>query len=198
MNMQPNKRAFGLALLCTTALTLALAGNAHGHGGEVVEDVPEGMVQSKVTERPDVAGLQIMLLEGVHQGLLVVYQGDDTLLFHGEEGEPFLRFTKDQVEANRQSETWQAMGKDTDADASRGETDWVSVANTGRYAWTDPRLTLTRKPEQTGKEHTLGKWHIHMARASDDECNGISGVHYWQPLDEAGTAQASKGGGHNH
>jgi len=47
MNMQPNKRAFGLALLCTTALTLALAGNAHGHGGEVVEDVPEGMVQSK-------------------------------------------------------------------------------------------------------------------------------------------------------
>ncbi|MGM0450939.1 MAG: hypothetical protein ACQERE_08930 [Pseudomonadota bacterium] len=131
-----------------------------------------------------------MLLEGENQGMLVSYSGDETLTFFGESGEPFLRFTKQGVKANRHSETWQALEENQKQETSDDKVDWTNVASTGRYAWVDPRLNRNEVPDDKSESQALGDWHIHMERSGKADCRGISGNHYWQPLG-AGEEHAS-------
>jgi len=205
MSMPTVTGAFGLPLSGLCILLLSLMIPVHAHGPEDFKDVPDGMVQARITEIPDVQGLRVMLLEGEHQGILVTYSGQETLTFHGEDREPFLRFRNDHVEANRYSGTWQAMTGAGDREASTDDTEWIQVAGTGRYAWMDPRLKGHFPQEDSTTNRALGNWHIHMERSGAESCQGINGVHYWYSLNgeshshgdaEAGTQ--TMGGNHQH
>ena len=182
MSRRENQGAFGLPLTVLVAWTVLFVAPAHAHGPDEVEEIPDGMVQARITEAPDITGLQVMLLEGKNQGILVTYKGDESLTFFGESGEPFLRFTKQEVEANRHSDTWQTLGGNRKQGSSGDGADWKQVANTGRYAWVDPRLTRDEVPDDKGEKQTLGDWHIHLELSGKTDCRGITGSHYWHPL----------------
>ena len=203
MIRQKQQGAFGLPMTGLIAWVVLMAAPAHGHGPGEVEEIPDGMVQAQITEAPDIKGLQVMLLEGEHQGILVSYNGDEALTFFGESGEPLLRFTKQAVKANRHSETWQTLGDNEKPETSGDGVDWKKVANTGRYAWVDPRLTRNEVPEDRSESQSLGDWHIHMEHSGKTDCRWISGTHYWHPLG-AGDKHALRDSGaganslHNH
>jgi len=193
-----NKTTFRLPLTALLTLPFTLVAPAQGHGPESFEDVPEGMVQAQITGMPDTPGLDVMLLEGEHQGILMAYDGDETLTLFGESGEPFLRFNDQGVEANQHSETWQTIDGDEQGAPRDDETQWRTVADSGRYAWMDPRLTSDEAPEATDQAQTLGDWHIHMERSDETSCQGISGAHHWYPLGTDHDSAVEAHGEHSH
>lgn len=178
-------------------MTLSLAGalfsqGLQAHGPDEVEDVPEGLVKASITQKPDIEGLQLMLLEGPSQGIMVSYQGGQTLTVLGTEDEPFLRFSESGVEANTASATWQQLQGQAQEDTG-GSADWTSIASSGRYAWMDPRLADAGAPDDTGKRQTLSRWH--MGLSHDGESGQLSGELYWHPLPQQ---EASKTGSQHH
>lgn len=179
-------------------MTLSLAGalfsqGLQAHGPDEVEDVPAGLVKASITQKPDIEGLQMMLLEGPRQGIMFSYQGSENLTVLGNEDEPFLRFSDSGVEANTSSATWQQLQGQSQEETGGG-TDWTSIASSGRYAWMDPRLADARAPDDTNKRQTLSQWHMGLSHGG--ESGQLSGELYWHPLPQVESDES--GGSHHH
>lgn len=170
-------RASAMALMASSVL---FSQGLLAHGPDEFEDVPAGLVQASLTDRPAVEGLQLMLLEGQQQGLMVSYQGEEPLILHGKAGEPFLRFSTTGVEVNQDSRTWQQVQGQDGSGADDQSTNWVNVASSQRYAWMDPRLSTQAPSNETDKRQTLSNWQI--ALTHEGQRSHVGGELYWRPL----------------
>lgn len=90
-------------------------------------------------------GVTVQLLSGALPGLFVTASAEVTVL--GQDGEPFLRFGPDGVEANERSPTWLLSGRaveegtdpaDLDLDPT-AEPRWLAVSDGAGFGWLDPR-----------------------------------------------------------
>ncbi|MDX1588161.1 MAG: hypothetical protein R3296_04425 [Oleiphilaceae bacterium] len=174
-------------------LSLALALFSQGllaHGPEGVEDVPAGLVKASIAQQPDIDGLQILLLEGPRQGILLSYQGTGSLTVLGSEQEPLLRFSHNGVEANETSPTWQKMqGHSSPSETDAGDPRWTPVASSSRYAWMDPRLSAAEAPVSTDKPQTLSQWRMGLNHGGDTQT--VSGDLHWHPLPKTDNRHSS-------
>lgn len=160
------------------------------HGPDAVENLPEGMVQSRLTQTPSIDGLQVLLLEGPSQGMMVMYQKPEPLTLHGGDEEPFLRFSQEGVQANLASSTWQAL-KETGGDEATKEpaVAWTPVSDSGRYAWMDPRLSDAPTPSDKSRRQVLSHWEMVITRHGEEF--RLRGEHYWQPIEQPATPAQS-------
>lgn len=153
---------------------------ASGHGAEAVEEVPSGIVQARLAGLPALRSLNAMLLEGVRQGVMLSWQGEQPLVVLGQRGEPMLRFSERGVEANAASATWQRV-RDSASKAESAE-NWQLVSRSRSFGWMDPRLTLQDGQPSAGSE-ALGQWRIPMQ--TGDRSVDLAGVFYWRSLPAA-------------
>ena len=131
---------FGLACLSASGL-------AGAHGGLELDDVPEGFVKASITQRPDIQGLSSLILSAPRPGIMLRYNGEESLTVLGTDGEAFLRFTRTGVSVNTASPSWKASNESPTAAASAGNTSesseeptWVTLSDSGSFSWLDPRL----------------------------------------------------------
>ncbi|MEX0604784.1 MAG: hypothetical protein WD623_05795 [Marinobacter sp.] len=168
-------------LLLFAALNIAVmySAGALAHGADEIDNVPDGVIMAQLAELPDISGLQVILLDGVPQGIMVSYQGSRELVVSGLDGEPFLRFDSEGVLANTGSATWRVM-QSTDNKAAPDE-GWLRVSETRSFGWMDPRLSLESAPHHGSQPQELERWHINV-RIEGENSDRIGGVIYWQPL----------------
>ncbi len=152
------------------------------HGADAIDNVPDGVVMARLAEMPDISGLQVILLDGVPQGIMVSYRGSRELEVSGFNGEPFLRFDREGVVANTDSATWRAM-QPAENTAPR-ESGWLRVSETGSYGWMDPRLSPEFAPQHGSQRKELDGWQINV-RIDGENSGRIGGMIYWQPLHTA-------------
>ncbi|MDX1633272.1 MAG: hypothetical protein R3280_01415 [Marinobacter sp.] len=153
-----------------------------GHGLEVADSIPSGVVQARLGELPALAGLNVMLLEGVRQGLMLSWHESRPLLVLGRGGEPMLRFSEAGVEANTGSATWQAL--QGAGPGSHGGEHWLPVSRSRSYGWMDPRLSL----ETAGAVTDTGAprlWRIPLQTGGRGF--ELAGEFYWRSLPAAAT-----------
>lgn len=151
-------------------VSLSVAGLAEGHGAPTVDGAPPDIIEARITHQPDVPGFRAMILEGPRPGILMHYQGSETLTVLGTDGEPFLRFTGTSVMANPESPGWQSLPNGPALQSvreagDRGK-DWVAMSRSGSFGWLDPRLY----PSHRSFNSTEGplNWSITLRTASGD------------------------------
>ncbi|MDK8465630.1 hypothetical protein [Marinobacter sp. SS13-12] len=165
-DMRSKKHLSGL-LLCV--LTLLASGLAGAHGAPEAENIPSQRLTASIERTPRINGFTAMIIDAPRPAILVTYRGEETAMIQGTEGEPFLRFTSQQVMANTHSASWHKLadnqpGEGRDHDIAPGETNWVEVSGSGSYAWLDPRLNgelLQHAGDRTG-----AAWSIPVVSAS--------------------------------
>jgi MYXO-CTERM domain-containing protein len=116
-------------------------------------------------------GVLVQVLPGELPGLIVTSSVPLTVL--GQDGEPFLRFGPDGVEANERSSTWLLSGRAATEGTDPGEVDldpdadpvWLAVSDGASFGWIDPRLAApdqlpagTEVPD--GGFATLATWQL--------------------------------------
>ncbi|MBW4934969.1 hypothetical protein KZO34_09910 [Marinobacter sp. F4206] len=119
-------------------------------------------------------------------GLFLSYRGDAPLTLMGEQGEPFLRFSPQGVEANRHSPTWARAapaGSPSFVETS-GEADarWARISEGRSYGWIDPRTAYADTVEDPTRPGVVKDWRIPIRIG--DESSRIEGVTEWFPVDQ--------------
>lgn len=165
-DMHSIKHLSGL-LLCV--MTLSASGLAGAHGAPEAQNIPSQRVTASIERQPGIDGFSAMIIDAPRPAILVTYRGKETATVQGTEGEPFLRFTSQQVMANTQSESWHKLADNQprdggDHDNAPGETNWVEVSGSGSYGWLDPRLN-GEVLQQAGNSEGLD-WSIPVVSAS--------------------------------
>lgn len=133
-----------------------------------------GAFRSRVTAVPD--GVHAEALDGRVPGLFVTWRGTGTLTLAGIDGEPFARFSRDGVDVNEASATWQ------DDQRLRGHSltvvaqgpRWRHVSDTPSLTWLDRRLAYAPgvpPDDAIDRETTLVEWSV----------GGIRGETVWVP-----------------
>jgi hypothetical protein len=161
---------FGLAFLSAPGL-------AGAHGAPDVEGVPEGIVKARITQQPDIPGLSAIILDAPRPGILLRYQGEETLTVLGTEGEDFLTFSQTDVTANPDSPSWQAL-PNVAADAENA--DPIPLSGSGSFGWLDPRLNALADVHNAGNGQD---WKIRIRTASGDMTD-IGGTLTYVPLSQ--------------
>lgn len=151
-----------------------------GHGAGAVEKVPPGIVQARLEEMPALRSLNAMLLEGVRQGVMLSWHGEQPLVVLGQRGEPMLRFSARGVEANAGSVTWQKL--QGQATGLGGHERWQPVSQSRSYGWMDPRLTPANV-QLSPSPGALGQWRIPVQTAG--ERFDVAGAFFWRSLPAA-------------
>jgi len=118
-------------------------------------------------------------------GLFLSYFGASPLTLMGEQGEPFLRFSQQGVQANRHSPTW---AKVAPAGApSYVENDgtmtvsWAKVSNGKSYGWIEPRAGYSGRVENPSRPGLLKSWQIPVNIG--DTTSRIQGQTEWLPVE---------------
>lgn len=165
---------FGLASLSATGL-------AGAHGAPEVAGVPEGIVKANITEHPDIQGLNAMILDAPRPGIMLRYQGKQSLTVLGMNGEAFLRFTGTEVAVNINSPSWKALPnreKRPDSLSDTGQTTWVTLSQSGSFGWLDPRLNVLHDARaETGAQ----TWSIALSTA-DGKTDHVGGKLTFTPF----------------
>lgn len=173
-----------LLVIVVMNVAVIFSGAAAAHGAEDIEDVPAGMVKAQLTALPDIEGLQVIVLDGAPQGLMMTYRGNQELTLSGRQGEPFLRFKNGEVMANRQSSTWQAAKSGSSNTDGNVGPEWQLVSVSGSYSWMDPRLTSEQVPGDPGQRQELTGWAIPLTTAGE-RLQAVAGKLYWYPFNVA-------------
>ena len=140
--------AAGARLGLAIAIAIAVLGGVPPAGAHTstpgVHNVIDGVT-------PAVAGVSFAVDHSVADQLEAAVTGSATIEVMAPSGEPFLRLTRDSVEANVESVSWFASESlDVNPITSVAGVDpafgprWVKVSDGGRWAWFDPRL----RPDQ--------------------------------------------------
>lgn len=102
-------------------------------------------------------GLSVRLIPGPVDGLMLRNQAEQPVTVFGLEGEPFLRISARQVEANLRSRTWREWGRSGEMDVAPGDgAAWQRIAASGTYTWLEPR-SRPQAPDAPGPEH---RWQV--------------------------------------
>lgn len=146
------------ALLATIALSLLLPAVAAAHGG----GHRDGFLSTVSGIDPAVPGLLATVVGG-DQLLSVRNWSGKTVVLHGPDGRPFMRFSENRVE-RREANGWELLRRGTS------------------YAYHDPRLHYVgRLPESSG---VVRNWHVRGT--ADGEQFAIDGfLGYRAPVEEA-------------
>lgn len=172
-DQKPGAHVTLATLLSVVLLTMAEPGMAHQPPG--AEGAPEGIARAIIADEGDISAMSAMVLDAPQPALLIRYKGDETLIVYDSNNEPFLRFSDTQVQANPQSEYWQALPQSKGHDVNSGH--WIQVSNSGSFGWIDPRLT------NDGGLHPgeTTNWRIPV-KQGEQEISTITGHFLWQPI----------------
>lgn len=172
--MNPDRRAKRLAgLLSLLAPMLALA-----HGAPDIEGAPPALVEARMTAKPDIPGLNAMIVDGPRPAIFLSYRGEQPLTVLGSEGEAFLRFTGHSVLVNPDSPSWQAL-PNAPVLPEQEDAAWTTLSHSGSFSWLDPRLdTGARGHHDT---EPLGGWSIELETANGTR-ERVAGLFHRRPL----------------
>jgi MYXO-CTERM domain-containing protein len=129
----------GTTFAAAAAAALVLAAGALAHGGVA------GFTSTLTDVRPAVEGLDLRVLDGDDR-LVLTNETGETVVVAGYDGEPYLRFTDDEVFRNARSPaTYLNEERYGNAkvppDAKEGaEPRWERVSRTPTYEWHDHRI----------------------------------------------------------
>lgn len=162
----------GLLLAGIPALTL-------GHGAPRTEHTPAGIIHAVITDQGAIDTLNAVILDAPRPGIMVSYRGDDVLTVLGTEGEAFLRFSRDEVQANTLSPSWQRLSLVRKEPSAKKEpsAQWVQVSGSGSFGWLDPRLAGANAH---GTPDPL-RWRIPI-KEGNNPVTAITGTLTWKPL----------------
>ena len=158
----------GLPLVLFGLMPLLASSPAGAHGAPDAEGAPSEIVQARITEQPNIQGLNAMILDAPRPGILLSYRGDTPLTVLGTQDEAFLRFTGKTVMVNTDSPSWQAL---PNAPALLGtpseERDrWATLSQSTSFGWLDPRLAAMENMHHREPEHQ--SWSITLQTASGE------------------------------
>lgn len=153
-----------------------------------------GIAQARVTDPGMLKGQALVraMPGSSNPGLFLSYRGEEAVTVMGLQGEPFLRFSKRGVDANRNSATWGKVappGAPAFIDnGDEAEARWAQVSTTRSYGWIEPRLAYADTPDNAERSQVVKRWQIPVHVGGAD--SAIGGVTEWQPrqsLAEAGS-----------
>ena len=163
--------------------------------GNIVQQPQVGRLVSEVRSAPEVAGVDVTLLQGGTPGLFVAADPDREVVVLGRAGEPFLRFVDGVVEANVRSPSWYDSGRSPRYDdPSRAPVldagappEWREVSSAPRFGWIETRGLYGRGTagddlQQAGVEQDLVDWSVPVL--VDGERFEVTGVTRFELLDE--------------
>lgn len=158
----------GLPLVLFGLLPLMASAPAGAHGAPDADGAPSEIVQARITEQPNIQGLNTMILDAPRPGILLSYRGDTPLTVLGIQNEAFLRFTGKTVMVNPDSPSWRALpnAPDLSGRISDGSGEWAVLSQSASFGWLDPRLEATESMRHQGKE--LQDWSITLQTASGE------------------------------
>lgn len=117
-------------------------------------------------------------------GLFLSYRGDATLTLLGEQGEPFLRFSQQGVEANRHSRTWARAapaGAPSFVERKDGaDTRWATISAGRSYGWIEPRAAFAGTVDEPARPAVVKRWQIPIRLG--DTSSRIEGRSHWIPV----------------
>ncbi|MEA1079808.1 hypothetical protein [Marinobacter qingdaonensis] len=159
MRVEPDRGPRLPALVLFGLVSLAVSGPAGAHGAPDADKVPAGVVKASITEQPGIPGLSTLILDAPRPGILLSYRGNEPITILGTEGEAFLRFSPDRVEAYTGSASWQALPEATVSKAASTEAGaWITLSNSNSFGWLDPRLNALEGAH--GDAGEFAQWRI--------------------------------------
>jgi hypothetical protein len=173
---QTGVRIAGLALFGLASLSAS--GLAGAHGAPESEGVPEGIVKARITDQPDIPGLSAIILDAPRPGILLRYQGAETVTVLGTEEEDFLRFSQTNVMANPQSPSWQAL---PNSSTGSDHQSWQPLSQSGSFGWLDPRLNTLEGTDHKGEPRD---WKIKIRTTGGDTAH-IRGTLTYVPISQS-------------
>ena len=156
--------------------------------GQVVQRPVRGEIVAAPLPAARIDGLDMVPVPTDPPALLIDASVDAVVL--GTQGEPFLRFSRHDVQANTRSPTWwyaaRVHGNVPDAaiDAA-AKPRWRRVSPIARLQWADPRIAYIdgQPPEaivSAGAAVTLGEWAIPIRVAGEQVV--VRGLTRWVPF----------------
>ncbi|OHY81135.1 hypothetical protein [Marinobacter sp. AC-23] len=146
-----------------------------------------GIVQAQVVDVGALKGQALVraMPGSARPGLFLSYRGDSPLTLMGEQGEPFLRFSPQGVEANRHSPTWgmvaPAGAPSFVANKADAEVRWAQVSGGSSYGWIEPRAAYADTVEDPTRSGVVKRWKIPISIG--DKRSLIEGVTEWFPVE---------------
>ncbi len=147
---------------------------------------PAGIIQANVADLGALQGkAMVRAMPGSDRpGLFVSYFGDTPMTLLGEQGEPFLRFSQEGVEANRHSQTWASVaqaGAPSFLETSEPTSvRWARVSKGKSYGWIEPRASYSGPVEDTSSQAVVKRWQIPVLIG--DSSTEIQGETEWFPV----------------
>lgn len=159
---------------------------AFGHGAPVLAGQPERVLTTSITSVPDTSSITALILDAPRPGILLNYRGNSTITVLGRDNEAMLRFSREKVEANTTSPTWQSLPNTerperglTNASSVASDAQWVTVSDSSRFGWLDPRLTQGTQSHEFNSDFS---WTIPI-RTTDDKTTRIQGRGTFEALE---------------
>tara|TARA_R110001592_G_scaffold45708_4_gene145989 strand:+ start:144 stop:689 length:546 start_codon:yes stop_codon:yes gene_type:complete len=158
----------GLPLVLFGLMPLLASSPAGAHGAPDAEGAPSEIVQARITEQPNIQGLNAMILDAPRPGILLSYRGDTPLTVLGTQDEAFLRFTGKTVMVNTESPSWRSLpNAPTLSGTPVEESDrWALLSQSASFGWLDPRLDAAGATHHSGAEPR--SWSITLQTASGE------------------------------
>ena len=158
----------GLPLVLFGLMPLLASSPAGAHGAPDTEGAPAEILQARITEQPDIQGLNAMILNAPRPGILLSYQGETPLTVLGTENEAFLRFTGKAVMVNRDSPSWRDLPNASDLSRKIADDSepWALLSQSASFGWLDPRLDAAGATHDSGAEPR--SWSITLQSASGE------------------------------
>ncbi len=175
-------------VLAEWEVPLRVDGRAGAIRGRVVSEPLLGSYRARLTATPDDERFLVQLVPGDVPALFGRALGGATVVVEGGDGEPFLRFGPDAVEANQASPTWLTHARlarialpEVPADATAAPV-WRPVADGPAYTWLDPRAGpgVEGPPEDPSQAAVVARWAIPVT--VDGEAGELAGTTAWAPL----------------
>ncbi len=167
MNFELSRTGTPAALVLFGLMSLSVSGLAGAHGAPDADNIPSGVVKASITEQPDIPELSTLILDAPRPGIMLSYRGDAPITILGTEGEEFLRFSKNRVEAHTGSTSWQALPNASQglAHAAGDSGSWITLSNSGSFGWLDPRLNALQ--DAHGDAGEFAQWRIPVKPAAE-------------------------------
>ncbi|WP_273428911.1 hypothetical protein [Marinobacter sp.] len=173
MNFEPSRTGTSATLVLFGLVSLSVSGLAGAHGAPDADNIPSGVVKASITEQPGIPGLSTLILDAPRPGVMLSYRGEEPITILGTDGEAFLKFNQNRVEAYTGSASWQALPSAPQgvADAASETGTWVIVSNSGSFGWLDPRLNALQ--DAHGDAGEFAQWRIPVKLGSGSESTSV-------------------------
>lgn len=146
-----------------------------------------GIMQATVLDVGALQGLaMVRAMPGSGRpGLFVSYRGQQAATLMGEQGEPFLRFSPQGVEANRHSRTWARIAPAgapgfVDGD-DQSKALWATISRSQSFGWIEPRAAYAGAVENRARRNVVKRWQIPVRIG--DRKSLITGQTEWFPVE---------------